>query len=147
MLLRLALMAQLMLLPAFAADELPTDLLLHCEGSMNAVMDLPSAQSRSATFRLILHLKDGLITDTQTGVIEGEACVQNNGEIRCEVIKHYPRANSMIKRHSSVVLNRGTREITLWVESWDYQGLDASGIPRAHMRVLRTGLCRDNALF
>ena len=147
MLLRLALAVQLISLQAFAADELPKDLLLHCEGRMDAVMDLPSQQSRSATFRLDLHLKDGSITDTQTGVIEGEACVQNGGEIKCEVTKQYPLANSIIKRHSSVVVNRGTRAITLWVESWDYQGTDASGTPTAHMRALRTGLCRDNVLF
>jgi hypothetical protein len=149
MLLRLALAVQLMSLPlhAFAADELPKDLHLLCEGRMDAVLDLPSPQSRSATFRLNLHLKDGSITDTQTGVIEGEACVQNGGEIKCEVTKHYPQANSIIKRHSSVVFNRGTRSLTSWVESWDYQGNETSGTPTAHMRVLRTGLCRDDELF
>jgi hypothetical protein len=147
MLLRIVLVAQLVLLYASAADELPKDLLLQCEGEMNAVMDLPTPLSRSAPFRLNLHLKDGSITDTQTGVTEGEACVQSGAEIKCEVTKHYPLANSTIKRHSSVVVNRGTRAITLWVESWDYQGSDASGAPTAHMRVLRTGLCRDNVLF
>jgi hypothetical protein len=145
--LRVILALQLLSLPALAADELPKDLHLHCEGRMDAVLDLPSPQSRTATFRLDLHLKDGSITDTQTGVIEGEACVQNSGEIKCEVTKHYPLANSTIKRHSSVVLNRGTRALTLWVESWDYQGGEVSGTPTAHMRVLRTGLCRDDELF
>jgi hypothetical protein len=33
------------------------------------------------------------------------------------------------------------------VESWNYPGSDTSGAPTAHMRVLRTGLCRDDALF
>jgi hypothetical protein len=144
---RLLVAAQVMSLHAFAADELPKDLLLHCEGQMNAVMDVPGPQSRSATFSLDLRLKDGSITDTQTGVIEGEDCGQNNGEIKCEVTRLYPLANSIIKRHSSVVVNRSTRAVTLWVESWDYQGRETSGTPTAHMRVLRTGLCRDNALF
>jgi hypothetical protein len=147
MLFRLALTVQLLSLPALAADELPKDLHLHCEGRMDAVLDLPSPQSRSATFRLDLHLKDGSITDAQTGVIEGEACVQNSAEIKCEITKHYPLANSTIKRQSSVVFNRGTRALTLWVESWDYQGGEMSGTPTAHMRVLRTGQCRDDELF
>ena len=139
--------AQLVSLPAFAADELPKELLLHCEGKMNAVMDVPRSESRSATFSLNFRLQDGSFIDTQTGVVEGEECVQNNGEIKCQATKLYPLPNSVIKRHSTVVINRNTRELTLWLESWDYQGNEASGTPAAHMRVLRTGLCRDNAIF
>jgi len=139
--------AQLVSFPAFAADELPKEQLLHCEGKMNAVMDVPRSESRSATFSLNFRLKDGSFTDTQTGMVEGEECVQNNGEIKCQATKLYPLPNSVIKRHSTVVINRNTRELTLWLESWDYQGNEASGTPAAHMRVLRTGLCRDNAIF
>ena len=139
--------AQLVSFPAFAADELPKELLLHCEGKMNAVMDVPKSESRSAAFSLNLRLKDGSLIDTQTGVVEGEECAQDNGEIKCQATKLYPLPNSVIKRHSTVVINRNTRELTLWLESWDYQGEDASGTPTAHMRVLRTGVCRDNALF
>ena len=139
--------AQLVYFPAFAADELPKELLLHCEGKMNAVMDVPRSESRSATFSLNFRLKDGSFIDIQTGVVEGEECVQNNGEVKCQAAKLYPLPNSVIKRHSTVVINRNTRELTLWLESWDYQGNEASGTPAAHMRVLRTGLCRDNAIF
>jgi hypothetical protein len=71
--------AQLVSFPAFAADELPKELLLHCEGKMNAVMDVPKSESRSATFSLNLRLKDGSLVDTQTGVVEGEECVQDGG--------------------------------------------------------------------
>jgi len=144
---RLLVAAQLMSLHAFAADELPKELLLRCEGTMNAVMDVPAPQSRTAPLVLNLRLKDGSVTDAQTGVIEGEECVQDKGEIKCEVTRLYPLPNSIIKRYSSVMINRNTREFTLWLESWDYQGRDASGTPTAHLRVLRTGLCRDNALF
>lgn len=147
MLLRALIAAQLVSGLAFAADELPKELLLHCEGKMNAVMDVPTSQSRSAGFSLNLRLKDGSLVDAQTGVVEGEACVQANGEIRCQANKLYPLSNSVIRRHSTIVINRNTRELTLWLESWDYQGNEASGTPTAHMRVLRTGLCRDNAIF
>jgi hypothetical protein len=139
--------ASLMSLQAFAADELPKELLLRCEGKMNAVLDVPRSESRSATFSLNLRLKDGSISDAQTGVVEGDECVQDNGVIKCNATKLYPLPNSVIKRFSTVVINRNTRELTLWLESWDYQGSEASGTPTAHMRVLRTGLCRDNALF
>jgi hypothetical protein len=139
--------APLMSFPAFAADELPKELLLHCEGKMNAVMDVPKSESRSAAFSLNLRLKDASLTDTQTGVVEGEECMQNSGEIKCQATKLYPLPNSVIKRHSTAVINRNTRELTLWLESWDYQGTEASGTPTAHMRVLRTGLCRDSAVF
>ena len=147
MLFRALIAAQLASFPAFAADELPKELLLHCEGKMNAVMDVPKSESRSAAFSLNLRLKDASLTDTQTGVVEGEECMQNSGEIRCQATKLYPLADSVIKRHSTAVINRNTRELTLWLESWDYQGTEASGTPTAHMRVLRTGLCRDSAVF
>ena len=137
----------LMSLPALAADELPKELLLQCEGKMNAVLDAPKPETRSSAFRINLRLKDGSIVDTQTGVVEGAECVQESGEIKCNVTKLYPLPNSIIKRFSTVVINRNTRELTLWLESWDYQGSDTSGTPAAHLRVLRTGICRDDALF
>ena len=104
-------------------------------------------QSRSAGFSINLRLKDRSIVDAQTGVVEGADCVQQNGEIKCEATKLYPLPNSVIKRFSTVFLNRNTRELTLWLESWDYEGSDASGTPTGHLRVLRTGTCRDDAVF
>jgi hypothetical protein len=92
-------------------------------------------------------LKDRSIVDAQTGVVEGADCVQQNGEIKCEATRVYPLPNSVIKRFSSVFINRNTRELTLWLESWDYEGSDASGTPTGHLRVLRTGTCRDDAVF
>jgi hypothetical protein len=130
-----------------AADELPKDLLLQCDGKSSAVMDVPRSESRNGTFRLGLHVKDGSVSDTMTNVVEGTGCVQNNGEIKCEVTKQYSFPNSILKRFSTVVINRNTREVTLWVESWEYQGQDPSDSPTAHVRVLRTGVCRDNTLF
>ena len=134
-------------LQAFAADELPQELLLRCEGTMNAVADLPEPQTHSGSFNISLRLRDRSIVDIRTGVVEGAECVQANGEIKCEAIKVYPQPNAVIKRSSSVFINRNTRELTLWLESWNYQGSDASGTPTAHMRVLRTGICRDDTVF
>src|SRR6266568_4454769 len=53
------------------AEELPKELLLICEGDMNAVMDVPKPESRNAKFRISLHLKDGSVSDTATNVVEG----------------------------------------------------------------------------
>src|SRR5262245_44109536 len=139
--------AALMSLQPAAADELPKELLFQCEGKMNAVLDASKSQTRNSTFRINLRLRDGVIVDAQTGLVEGADCVQESGEIKCKVTKLYPQANSVVKRFSTVVINRNTRELTLWVESWDYQGNDASGTPTAHLRVLRTGICRDDVLF
>jgi hypothetical protein len=130
-----------------AADDLPKEMIFLCEGQMNAVLDAPKPESRSTGFRINLRLQDGSIVDTQTGVVEGAECVQESGEIRCKVTKLYPLANSVIKRFSTVVINRNTRELTLWLESWDYQGSEASGTPTAHLRVLRTGICHDSSMF
>jgi len=137
----------LALLQPVAADELPKELLFQCEGKMNAVLDGAQSLTRTSTFRINLRLRDGVIVDAQTGLVEGAECVQESGEIKCKVTKLYPQANSVIKRFSTVVINRNTRELTHWLESWDYQGSDASGTPTAHLRVLRTGICRDDVLF
>jgi len=114
---------------------------------MNAVLDAAKPLTRDSTFRINLRLRDGVIVDAQTGVVEGADCVQESGEIKCKVTKLYPLADSVVKRFSTVVINRRTRELTLWLESWDYKGSDVSGTPTAHLRVLRTGICRDDALF
>jgi hypothetical protein len=137
----------LTLLHPVMADELPNEMLFQCEGKMNAVLDAAKSQTRDSTFRINLRLRDRVIVDTQTGLVEGAECTQESGEIKCKVTKNYPLANSVVKRFSTVVINRKTRELTLWLESWDYQGTDASGTPTAHLRVLRTGICRDDALF
>src|SRR4051812_36822299 len=129
------------------AEDLPKELILQCDGKSSAVMDVPRSESRNGTFRLNLHLKDGSISDTATNVVEGTGCVQDKGEIKCETTKQYPFPNSVLKRFSTVVINRNTREVTLWVESWEYQGNEPTGTPTAHMRVLRTGVCRDTTLF
>ena len=129
------------------ADELPNEMLFQCEGKMNAVLDAPNPQTRDSTFRINLRLKDGVIVDTQTGLVEGAECTQESGEIKCKATKLYPLASSVVKRFSTVVINRKTRELMLWLESWDYNGNEASGTPTAHLRVLRTGICRDDVLF
>jgi hypothetical protein len=137
----------LTLLHPVMADELPNEMLFQCEGKMNAVLEAAQPLTRDANFRINLRLREGVIVDAQTGIVEGAECTQENGEIKCKVTKLYPLANSVVKRFSTVVINRKTRELTLWLESWDYQGNDASGTPTAHLRVLRTGICRDDALF
>jgi hypothetical protein len=135
------------LLHPTTGDELPNEMIFQCEGKMNAVLDAAKPETRNSNFRINLRLRDGVIVDTQTGLVEGAECMQESGEIKCKVTKLYPLANSVVKRFSTVVINRKTRELTLWLESWDYNGNDASGTPTAHLRVLRTGICRDDALF
>jgi hypothetical protein len=56
-----------------------------------------------------------VIVDTQTGLVEGAECTQESGEIKCKVTKLYPPANSVVERFSTVVINRKTRELTLWL--------------------------------
>jgi hypothetical protein len=135
------------LLHPVMADELPNEMMFQCEGKMNAVLDAAKPQTRDSTFRINLRLRNGVIVDAQTGVVEGAECVQESGEIKCKVTKLYPLADSVVKRFSTVVINRRTRELTLWLESWDYKGSDTSGTPTAHLRALRTGICRDDVLF
>jgi hypothetical protein len=139
--------AALVLHPA-AAQELPAELLLHCEGTMNAVLEAqPSPVTRTQTFSVNLHLKDGTIADTGSGIVEGTGCAIENDFIKCEVTKQYPmpQFNAVVKRSSSVALHRKNGEITLLLESWDYP--QNSDTHTGHMRVMRTGICRSDAMF
>jgi hypothetical protein len=140
-------LAAVVLHPA-CAQELPSELLLHCEGTMSAVLEAqPSPVTRTQTFSLNLRLKDGTIVDTGSGLVEGTGCALDGEHIKCEVTKQYPlpQYNTVVKRSSSVVLNRSTGQVTLLVESWDFP--QNSDTHTAHMRVMRTGICRGNALF
>jgi hypothetical protein len=134
-------------LPAATAQELPNELNLLCEGTMSAVMESTPPLMRTQGFRLNLRLKDGTMIDTATGLVEGTGCVLENNVIKCEVTKQYPmaRSNSVVKRSSSVVLNRTTGEVMLMVESWDTP--ENADTHTAHMRVLRTGVCRSDVVF
>jgi hypothetical protein len=139
---------QALVLHTATAQAPATDIVLHCEGTMNAVLEAsPNPITRSNPFSLDLRLKDGSIVDTGTGVVEGAGCALDQELIRCEATRQYPiaRLNAVVKRSSSVVLNRKTGELTLLLESWDTPV--NSDTPTAHMRVLRTGTCRNNALF
>ena len=111
----------LTLLHPVMVDELPNEMLFQCEGKMNAVLDAPKPQTRDSIFRINLRLRDGVIVDTQTGLVEGAECTQESGEIKCKVTKLYPLANSVVKKFSTVVINRKTRELTLWLESMGLQ--------------------------
>ncbi len=104
------------LLHPVMADELPNEMLFQCEGKMNAVLDAAKPETRNSTFRINLRLRDRVIVDMQTGLVEGAECMQESGEIKCKVTKLYPLANSVVKRFSTVVINRKTRELTLWLE-------------------------------
>src|SRR3954452_11106947 len=95
----------LFVIPA-VAEDLPKELLLICEGDMNAVMDVPRPESRNARFRIGLQLKDGSVSDTATNVVEGTGGAQAKGEIKCEATKQYPFPNAVLKRFSTVVINR-----------------------------------------
>src|SRR5262245_65701097 len=115
----------LTLLNPVMADELPNEMLFQCEGKMHAVLDAAKPLTRDSKFRINLRLRDGVIVDTQTGLVEGAECTQESGEIRCKATRLYPLANSVVKRFSTVVINRKTRELTLWLESWDSEGKDS----------------------
>jgi len=75
----------LTLLNPTTADELPNEMIFQCEGKMNAVLDAAKPLTRDSTFRINLRLRDGVIVDTQTGLVEGAECMQESGEIKCRV--------------------------------------------------------------
>jgi hypothetical protein len=72
----------LLALPAAAAQDLPDELNLQCEGTMSAVLEAASPITRNQTFRINLRLKDGTMVDTATGLVEG----QGSGDLKMTLV-------------------------------------------------------------
>jgi hypothetical protein len=130
-----------------AADDLPRELLLQCEGkSIMFLMDgdKPTEMKSDAFKGMQLRLRDGVMVDTEVNVVYGRSCNLEGGKIWCELNEaiYIPEFNSTEKRHLWISLVRETGELRLSIETRTFNGKSTTGKPRGGSQIRKSGVCR-----
>jgi hypothetical protein len=128
------------------ADDLPTNLLLKCEGKVWVIIDFEGSRpdSHETKFEMMLRLKDGELSDTGSIGLTTKGCVLRNTTIRCSAKRVEP---STIDRGSSrselnAFISRETGEYNLFMEVRYFTSANASGKQKGNMKWRRSGICR-----
>jgi hypothetical protein len=127
------------------ADELPTNLLLKCEGKVSIIITLPKPDYNESKFETMVRLKDGELSDTDTRWLTTNNCALRNGVVFCSAKLVVPiRDNKGSERRElESYITRETGEYDLFLETWDYDSQNASGKATANMKLHRKGICRQ----
>ena len=112
------------LVPCIAqADDLPTNLLLRCQGKVIHLMS--GMTPLDDNFDKTLRLKIRTIGDIRYKFLEGEGCRLDGGQIKCgleTVFPPDPIVNSTEKRHTVLTIDRETGEYHYLLETWGLRG-------------------------
>jgi hypothetical protein len=124
------------------ADELPSNLLMKCEGKLKVLMSgmLPS----TSQFSTVLKLKDGELSDTDSIWLTTKGCELRNSIVHCEEKSVVPStiSNGSERRELKSYISRETGEYNLFLETWSFVGRNASGKQTSNMKWHRVGICR-----
>jgi hypothetical protein len=124
------------------AEELPTNLLLKCEGKVTTLMTglLPDERK----FETMLRLKDGVLSDTDTTSLTTKGCELRNAIVHCESRTVVPSTISKgsERRELNAYIARETGEYNLFLETWSFEGRNATGKQIGNMKWRRAGICR-----
>lgn len=131
------------------ADELPTNLLLRCQGKETTLLTFHDRKPETLqnTFDVTLRLKDRTIGDIRFNFLEGEGCTSEARLIKCALDKVFPfepLVNSTEKRHTSVAIDRDTGEYHYSLETWGYAGKTTIGKPISHRKTFSSGICHPS---
>jgi len=128
-----------------AADELPKNLLLKCEGKLTTIINPPTVESVTPRkFETTLRLKDGELADTDSMFLNTGNCELKNGVVVCTGKAVY--ASTLDAGSESRVMksyiNRETGEYNFFMETTHHTGRNATGKKSEGMKYVRTGICR-----
>jgi hypothetical protein len=131
----------LLLISSAAAEELPKNLLLKCDGRLT-ILGLEALPHQSK-FETMLRLKDGELSDTGGRALTTKGCQLRNGVVGCALKEVVPTAidNGSARRALSAYIVRETGEYNHFWEQWNFEGRNASGKQTAHMNWHREGIC------
>jgi hypothetical protein len=128
-----------------AADELPNNLVLKCEGKLTIILSKPTIDSLTPRkFETILRLKDGELADTDSMYLNTGNCELRNGVVVCTGKAIYPSTidSGSESREMKSYINRETGEYNFFMETISYTGRNASGKKTDGMKYHRSGICR-----
>jgi hypothetical protein len=131
------------------ADELPNDLLLKCEGKVSIVFTVTGRPPNLDDFNedkfdVMLHLKDGKLSDPSMW-LAARGCTLRNGLVHCSATSIVPSNidSGSTRWELNSYVTRQTGEYNLFVETWSFEGRNASGRPTGNMKLRRNGVCRQ----
>lgn len=128
------------------ADDLPTNLLLKCEGKVSWIMDFVGSRPdfHDDKFETMLRLKDGELSDTRSIWLTTKGCVLRNNVIRCSAIRVQPSTADSGSHRSELnaYISRETGEYDLFMETLYFTGANASGKQEGSLKWRRSGICR-----
>jgi hypothetical protein len=122
------------------AEELPTNLLLKCEGKVTTLINGMLPDERK--FETTLRLKDGVLSDTDTSWLTTKACELRNGIVHCESRAVVSLDKGSERRELKSYIARETGEYNLFLETWSFEGSNATGRQKTNMKWHRAGICR-----
>jgi hypothetical protein len=111
-----------------AADELPKNLLLKCEGKLTILLSKPTIDSLTPRkFETTLRLKDGELADTDSMFLNTGNCELRNGVVFCTGKAVYLVDNGSESREIKSYINRETGEYNFFMEMTNHTGRNATG--------------------
>lgn len=128
-----------------AADELPRNLLLKCEGKLTVLSDfLGKKDVQIDKFDTLVRLQDGELADTNSRWLTTRDCLLKNGVIGCKLKTVVPSSfdQGSEKRHLAAYITRETGEYDLFLQTWSYTGRNAKGQIRGTTQFRRAGICK-----
>jgi len=114
-----------------AADELPKNLLLKCEGELTIVLTKPTIDSVTPKkFETVLRLKDRELVDTDSMFLNTGNCELRNGVVFCTGKAIYASSidNGSESREMKSYINRETGEYNFFMETTNHTGRNATGV-------------------
>ncbi|TYL86325.1 hypothetical protein [Bradyrhizobium cytisi] len=129
-----------------AADELPRNLLLKCEGKLTIIINPPTVESLTPrNFDTTLSLRDGELTDTGSAFLNTGNCELKNGVVVCSGKAVYASTvdSGSESRVMKSYINRETGEYNFFMETTRYAGRNATGKKSEGMKYMRNGICRS----
>ena len=125
-----------------SAEELPKNLLMKCEGRLT-ILGLETLPHQSK-FETTLRLRDGELSDTGSMWLTTKGCQLTNGVVRCSLKTVVPSRvdNGSERRELQSFIVRETGEYNHFLETWSFEGRNASGKQKGNMKWHREGVCR-----
>jgi hypothetical protein len=126
------------------AQELPSNLLLKCDGkrtiTFHPFKGIPPVIGER--FQATLRLKDGELADVDSHWMTSKGCALANGIVRCTSKTVVPTESGSERREINSYIVRETGEY-LFLETWSFEGKNATGRQTGDMKYRRTGICRQ----
>jgi hypothetical protein len=125
------------------ADELPTSLLLKCEGKVSTIFTGNGSLSKDDKFEALLRLKDGELSEVDSSWMTTKNCSLQNGIVHCSAKSIVPIDGGSERRELESFIRRETGEYHFFLQTWDFEGPNASGRQVGNMKLSRAGICRQ----